>query len=90
MKNNIEDKEYLTSIEKDEWKRVKDLKAYKKHLVQTATNTLLKDQRMNIRIARQDLDGLKAKALEEGLPYQTLVASILHKYVKGRLKEKGA
>ncbi len=42
---------------------------------------------MNIRIAQRDLEGLKTKALEEGMPYQTLVASILHKYVTGKLKE---
>jgi predicted DNA binding CopG/RHH family protein len=45
---------------------------------------------MNIRIAKRDLDGLKAKAIEEGVPYQTLVSSILHKYVIGKLKEKDA
>jgi predicted DNA binding CopG/RHH family protein len=42
---------------------------------------------MNIRIAKRDLDGLKERALEEGIPSQTLVASILHKYVTGRLWE---
>jgi len=46
-----------------------------------------KDQRMRIRISGTDLDRLKAKALEEGMPYQTLVTSILHKYVQGKLKE---
>jgi predicted DNA binding CopG/RHH family protein len=48
---------------------------------------MLKDQRMNIRIGKRDLEGIKAKALEEGIPYQTLVASIIHKYVNGKLKE---
>ena len=43
---------------------------------------------MNIRIAKRDLEGLKTRALEEGLPYQTLVSSILHKYVTGKLREK--
>lgn len=42
---------------------------------------------MNIRIAKRDLDGLRERALEEGIPYQTLVSSILHKYVTGRLRE---
>jgi predicted DNA binding CopG/RHH family protein len=49
---------------------------------------MLKDQRMNIRIAKRDIDSLKAKALEEGMPYQTLVPSILHKYLSGKLTEK--
>jgi predicted DNA binding CopG/RHH family protein len=51
-----------------------------------AKNTLRKDQRMNIRISKADLNRIKAKAAEEGIPYQTLVASIIHKYVSGKLK----
>jgi predicted DNA binding CopG/RHH family protein len=90
MKIDIEEKQLLKSIEKDEWTSVKDIKSYKKHLREVAARTMLKDQRMNIRIAKRDLDGLKAKALEEGVPYQTLVSSILHKYVIGKLKEKDA
>jgi len=43
---------------------------------------------MNIRITKNDLDGIKLKAVEEGMPYQTLVASIIHKYVTGKLTEK--
>ena len=43
---------------------------------------------MNIRIAQKDLNALKIKALEEGVPYQTLVSSIIHKYLSGKLIEK--
>ncbi|MCL2092590.1 MAG: hypothetical protein FWH12_00190 [Treponema sp.] len=43
---------------------------------------------MNIRISKADLDGIKLRAIEEGLPYQTMVASIIHKYITGRLVEK--
>lgn len=50
-----------------------------------ARDTFKKDQRINIRISSHDLDGLKRRALEEGIPYQTLVSSILHKYVSGSL-----
>jgi len=85
---DIEEKQLQKSIEEDEWTSVEDIKEYKKHLREVAARTMLKDQRMNIRIAKRDLDGLKAKALEEGIPYQTLVSSILHKYVIGKLKEK--
>ena len=46
-----------------------------------------KDARINIRLSSRDLRGLQKKALAEGIPYQTLVASILHKYVEGRLRE---
>jgi len=87
MKNNKEEKILLESIESGEWTSVKDIEAYKKHLKEVAQNTMLKDRRMNIRIAKRDLDSLKAKALEEGMPYQTLVSSIIHKYLTGKLKE---
>jgi predicted DNA binding CopG/RHH family protein len=48
---------------------------------------MLKDRRMNIRITKRDLDKLKAKALENGMPNQTLVSSILHKYLTGKFQE---
>ena len=85
MKN--EEKALLESIENDEWKSAKNKNAIMKELKETASNTMLKDQRMNIRIGKRDLEGIKAKALEEGIPYQTLVASIIHKYVSGKLRE---
>lgn len=90
MKTDREEKELQQSIEAEEWVSVEDLKTWKTHLRETATRTMRKDQRMNIRITKSDLDGLKAKAVEEGIPYQTLVAGILHKYVRGKLKEKDA
>lgn len=54
-----------------------------------ARATALTDRRVNIRISTADLHDLQAKALEQGMPYQTLIASVLHKYVSGRLREKG-
>jgi predicted DNA binding CopG/RHH family protein len=84
---NNEENALLESIENDEWKSAKNKTALIKELKETATSTMLKDQRMNIRIGKRDLEGIKAKALEEGIPYQTLVASIIHKYVNGKLKE---
>ena len=81
------EKELKKTIENDEWQSVSNLSEMKKQFKAAAKNTLLKDQRMNIRIAQRDLEGLKTKALEEGMPYQTLVSSILHKYVTGKLKE---
>ena len=80
----------LNSIENGEWKTVKNISSMKDKVMEAARNTLLKDQRMNIRIAQRDLEGLKTRALEEGIPYQTLVSSILHKYLNGQLQEKGA
>ncbi|MBX3726791.1 MAG: hypothetical protein KF823_12845 [Xanthomonadales bacterium] len=52
-----------------------------------ARATAIKDKRVNIRLSSVDLLGIQAKALEEGMPYQTLIASVLHKYVTGRLAE---
>jgi len=92
-KKNYLDKEEQTlieSLEKDNWKATKDLEGWKTLLSKTAANTLTKDQRMNIRLTKNDLDGIKLKAVEEGIPYQTLVASIIHKYLTGRLTEKQA
>jgi predicted DNA binding CopG/RHH family protein len=80
-----EEKELLNSIENDEWKSVRNKKELMDKLQNAAKSTMLKDQRMNIRIAKKDLEGLKTKALEEGIPYQTLVSSVLHKYVIGKL-----
>ena len=87
---DIEEKNLIESLNKDNWKSVKNLESWKTMLSETATKTLTKDHRMNIRITKNDLDGIKLKAEEEGLPYQTLVASIIHKYVTGKLIEKQA
>lgn len=53
-----------------------------------ARATALKDRRVNIRLSSADLMDIQARALAEGLPYQTLIASVLHKYVSGRLTER--
>jgi predicted DNA binding CopG/RHH family protein len=55
-----------------------------------ASATFRKDKRVNIRISQKDLAAIQKKALEEGIPYQTLISSILHKYLSGRLSEKKA
>jgi predicted DNA binding CopG/RHH family protein len=52
-----------------------------------ARATAIKDKRVNIRLSSVDLLDIQAKALEEGMPYQTLIASVLHKYVTGKLSE---
>ena len=87
IKLNKEEKEILDSYENDEWVSVsteQDIAKYKA----AAKNTFKKDKRVNIRISRSDLDLLQEKALIEGLPYQTLMSSVLHKYVTGRLTDK--
>ena len=80
-----EEREILSAIERGAWEAVKPSKTELAHYARIAKATLRKDQRMNIRISKADLDRLKAKAAEEGIPYQTLVSSVLHKYVSGSL-----
>ena len=55
-----------------------------------ATATFIKDRRINIRLSTPDLMDIQARAMEEGLPYQTFIASVLHKFASGRLVEKVA
>lgn len=91
MKTKIakEEKEILDSFEKGEWIPVTNLSKRKKELVAYARNTLRKDKRLNIRISERDLIELQRKAAKEGLPYQTYVSSIIHKFINGSLVEAG-
>ena len=77
----------MESIEKGEFESVADKEAAINDVVQRAVSTLRKDKRMNIRISERDLKNLKIRALEAGIPYQTLVFMVLHKYLTGKLKE---
>jgi predicted DNA binding CopG/RHH family protein len=87
MKSDKEEKELLESYENVEWIPVEDFEKQKAKYQQIARNTSLKNRRINIRFSEKDLSNLKDKSLEKGLPYQTLVASIIHKYVAGKFKE---
>lgn len=86
MKLDKEEKEILESYENGEWRSVKNFEKKKLEYQQAAKNTTLKNKRINIRLTEKDLSDLKAKSIEEGMPYQTLVASIIHKYVAGKFK----
>ena len=86
--NAHEEKELIVSVENEEWTSVNDLNSFKKRLMCAAAETAAKDYQINVRISKQDAEALKTKALEEGIPYQTLVTSILHKYVTGRIVER--
>lgn len=81
-----EEKEILKDFEADEFKSVLTPKR-KKMLQVVAEETFKKDKRINIRISSRDLESLQRRALEEGIPYQTLVSSVLHKYVSGGLHD---
>ena len=75
-----EEQELLDAVEKDTFVPVPDFKEEKKRLQLIARNTLNKAKNINIRLSERDLSKLKARAVEEGLPYQTLVSSILHRF----------
>lgn len=82
-----EEKEIIDSFDKGEWVPVADLSKRKQELAEYARNTLRKDKRLNIRISERDLIELQRKAVKEGLPYQTYVSSIIHKFINGTLVE---
>ena len=76
-----EEKKLLKEVESGEWESVNNLKDIKKKLALVARNTLNKTRNINIRLSERVVSRLKAKAAQEGIPYQTLASSILHKYV---------
>ncbi len=78
--------EVLTAFDKGQLKSVAS-KAELAKFKAAARATALKDRRVNIRLSSGDLSDIQTRALEEGVPYQTLIASVLHKYVTGRLAE---
>lgn len=89
MKRNLDkyEKDILESFEKGEWKEIKGIKKEINRHKSYAKAAIKKDKRINIRISHKDLESLQQIAMEEGIPYQTVISSVLHKYVSGRLVE---
>jgi len=83
-----EEQDIITSYENGEWISDPNLEQRKKILQESARYTIQKNKRVNIRISERDMVEIKKRAFEEGLPYQTLISSILHKYISGRLVTK--
>jgi len=81
-----EEREILKDFEAGEFKSVLTPRR-RKTLQNAAEETVKKNKRINIRISERDLQALQRRAIAEGIPYQTLVSSILHKYVSGSLQE---
>ena len=83
---DLQDRELLATFEAGEWQSVKEpnrllaLQSY-------AKAAIAKDKRITLRLSSADLEGIQARAIEEGIPYQTLISSVIHKYVSGRLVE---
>jgi predicted DNA binding CopG/RHH family protein len=86
VKLDEEEQELLKSFERGEWKSVDNVEEEIAHAKVIAANTLRKDARVNIRIANTDLQRLKQRAAYKGLPYQTLIASVLHEYAAGHFE----
>lgn len=80
-----EEKDLMESIERDEWQPVKNFDSERKKAIEAARNTLRKDKRINLRLSQKDYHQIQIKAIEEGIPYQTLISSIVHKYLNGSL-----
>lgn len=87
IKLNEEEKAILDSFEKGEWQPIKDREKEIDRYSSYAKATLKKDKRINIRISDKDLESIQNIAIEEGIPYQTLISSLIHKFVTGKLSE---
>jgi predicted DNA binding CopG/RHH family protein len=87
MKIEADEKELLESVERGEWKSARGSKRERTRYTCYAKATFRKDRRLNIRLSSKDLEAIQKRALAEGLLYQTLISSLLHKYASGRLKE---
>jgi len=86
LKLSLEDQELLDAVEAGGFESVLTDKR-RKELRAIAGNTTKKDKRINIRISNRDLTAIQSKASQEGIPYQTLVSSIIHKYISGSLQD---
>lgn len=85
MPMDQEEKALMESIEREEWQPVENLDQEKEKAAKAARVTLKKDKRINLRLTQKDYHQIQIKAIEDGIPYQTLIASIAHKYLNGSL-----
>ena len=90
MKLNKQEKQIIESVERGDWRSVRDIKKQIKRYREYAKATVRKDKRVNIRMSEKDLIRIRKKAMEEGLPYQTLISSVLHRYANDRLADKAS
>jgi predicted DNA binding CopG/RHH family protein len=85
MKLDTEERGIVDSFERGEWESVGSRARDHTRYAQYAETTLRKDRRVNIRLSQRDLQAIQKQALIEGLPYQTLISSLLHRYIAGGL-----
>lgn len=79
------EKKIPDAIEQGRWEIVRPTRRELRRYAEIARSTLRKSKRVNIRISEADMSEIKSKAAQEGIPYQTLITGLLHKYVLGRL-----
>ena len=87
-KLSTEEKDILVSVESGDWRSIRDKEKESERYQVYARDTFRNDRRVNIRLAGRDLEAIQKRAMIEVVPYQTLIASILHKYAAGRLVDK--
>lgn len=80
-----EEKKWMAEVENGNLKSVPNLSTEQSEIIESTKQSFSKGLRVNVRVTDFDLNKLKAKAIEEGMPYQTLIGSILHQYVTGKL-----
>jgi len=88
MKYDKEEKDILDAYEKGRMKLSTPSKKEIKSIKTIAKNTFKKDKRITIRLYDHDYKGIQKKAMEMGIPYQTLISGIIHRYIEGELKSK--
>ncbi|MCK6605169.1 MAG: hypothetical protein L6Q59_09760 [Ignavibacteriaceae bacterium] len=81
MKKRNEEEQLIYEFENDEWLKVEEKTEEIARYRQIASATVTKNKRINIRLSEKDLEMLKIRAIEEGIPYQTLITHIIHKYI---------
>ena len=89
LKLDREEVKLLQEFERGELESINNFKEAKRELEEAAHDFLQKDKRINIRISSRDLEALQKRARKEGMPYQTLISSTLHKFVTGKLRSVG-
>src|SRR5229473_2395233 len=90
MKRKTLEEKTAEAYERGDLKSVSPSKGELKKFKAAAQATFIKDRRVNVRLSSPDLMDIQARAAEEGVPYQTLIASVLHKFVSGRFLEKAS
>ena len=88
MKYDKEEKGILNALEKGTMKLSTPSKKEIESIKAAANNTLKKDKRITIRLYDHDFSGIQKKAMEMGIPYQTLISDIIHRYIEGDIKIK--